>query len=127
VSELDGIGRAMPFTMTAFFVASLSIIGLPPLGGSWSKWYLAVGAANAEQPIFVAVLMLSSLLSVGYLLPIVARAFYPAGRANSKPLSRREAPALCVVPICLTALGCLVLFVFADQLQSWLAPIGGIR
>ena len=127
VSELNGIGRAMPFTMTAFFVASLSIIGLPPLGGSWSKWYLALGAANGEQVVFVAVLMLSSLLSVGYLLPIVARAFYPAGRADSKPLSRNEAPILCVVPLCLTTLGCLVLFVFADRLQSWLAPIGAIR
>jgi multicomponent Na+:H+ antiporter subunit D len=127
VSELNGIGRAMPFTMTAFFIASLSIIGLPPLGGSWSKWYLALGAADGERYAFVAVLMLSSLLSVGYLLPIVARAFYPPGRADSKQLPRKEAPILCVVPLCLTALGCLVLFVFADRLQSWLAPLGGIQ
>jgi multicomponent Na+:H+ antiporter subunit D len=127
VSELDGIGRAMPFTMAAFFVASLSIIGLPPLGGSWSKWYLALGAAEGERFIFVAVLMLSSLLSVGYLLPIVGRAFYPVGRADLKPLPRKEAPMLCVVPLCLTAFGCLVLFVFADRLQSWLAPLGGIQ
>jgi multicomponent Na+:H+ antiporter subunit D len=117
----------MPFTMTAFFVASLSIIGLPPLGGSWSKWYLALGAADGERYVFVAVLMLSSLLSVGYLLPIVARAFYPVGHADRKPLPRKEAPILCVVPLCLTALGCLVLFVFAGHLQNWLAPLGGIR
>jgi len=42
-------------------------------------------------------------------------------------LSRKEAPVLCVVPLCLTALGCLVLFVFADELQNWLAPLGGLQ
>ena len=64
VSELDGLGRAMPITMGAFLVASLSIIGLPPLGGSWSKWYLLLGALEAEQMLAVGALMLSSVLSV---------------------------------------------------------------
>ena len=76
VSELDGIGKTMPITMTAFLVASLSIIGMPPLGGAWSKWYLALGSLEAGYAFLIAVMMLSSLLNVAYLLSIVGRAFF---------------------------------------------------
>ncbi len=78
ISDMDGIGRTMPVTMAAFFIGSLSVIGLPPFGGAWSKWFLALGALEAERAIFVAVLMISSLLNVAYLMPIVARAFFVA-------------------------------------------------
>ena len=124
VSQLDGLGRAMPFTFGAFLIGALSIIGLPPLGGSWSKWYLLVGAADAEQWALMAVLLLSSLLNVAYLLPVPARGFFaaaPAGGAAQIPI--REAPLACVVPLCLTALGCLWLFFQADSLYALLAPI----
>ena len=68
--------------------------------------------------------MISSLLSVAYLMPIVARAFFvtPAS-APSGPSPIREAPAFCVVPLCLTALGCLVLFFCAEEIYRLLAPI----
>src|SRR5690606_1634452 len=72
VSQLNGIGRRMPLTMTAFLLGSLSIIGLPPFGGTWSKWMLGMGALESGHVFVVAVLMLSSLLNVGYLLSIVA-------------------------------------------------------
>ncbi len=124
ISDMAGIGKTMPVTMFAFFVGSLSVIGLPPLGGSWSKWYLALGAADAGQFIFAAVLIVSSLLNVAYLMPIVARAFFAApasGPAGPTPI--REAPAFCVVPLCLTALGCLALFFGADEIYRLLAPI----
>ena len=124
VSQLDGLGRAMPFTFGAFLIGALSIIGLPPLGGSWSKWYLLVGAADAEQWALMAVLLLSSLLNVAYLLPVPARGFFaaaPAGGATQIPI--REAPLACVVPLCLTAIGCLWLFFQADSLYALLAPI----
>jgi multicomponent Na+:H+ antiporter subunit D len=134
VSELDGIGRAMPFTMGAFFVGSLSIIGLPPLGGSWGKWFLGLGAVDAHQYVLVGVLMLSSLLSIAYLMPIVARAFFvPAPEpATGNPghghdlhhhEDHGEAPALMVVPLCLTALGTLLLFFFGEALYALLEPI----
>ena len=67
VSELDGIGRKMPITMAAFLIGSLSIIGLPPMGGAWSKWHIMLGAAEADQLIFVFVFMASSILSAAYL------------------------------------------------------------
>ncbi len=122
ISEMRGIGRTMPVTMTAFLIGSLSVIGLPPFGGTWSKWYLALGAADAHQVALVAVLMISSLLNVGYLLPVSIRAFFLPEEEGEKP-KIREAPAFCVVPICMTAIGCIVLFFFADELYRMLLPI----
>ncbi len=78
VSELDGIGHRMPITISAWFVASLCIIGLPLTGGFWSKWYLAQGALEAGQPLMLAVILLGSLLAMGYLIPPVIRAFFRA-------------------------------------------------
>jgi multicomponent Na+:H+ antiporter subunit D len=121
VSEMDGIGRAMPFTMSAFLLGSLGIIGVPPAGGAWSKWYLALGALDAHQPLFAAVLMLSSLLSTGYLMPVVARAFF--ARGGSAPAGVREAPLLCVVPLCITGVGTLLLFFAGPALYRLLEPI----
>ena len=76
ISDMDGLGRIMPFTFIAFAIAAFSIIGLPPFAGIWSKWYMALGAANLELYLIIAVYMVSSLLNVGYLLPVVARAFF---------------------------------------------------
>ena len=127
VSELDGIGRAMPVTMAAFLVASLSIVGLPLLGGMWSKWYLALGTIEAEQYALLAVLMLSSLLSVAYLLPIPVRAFArrSLGGKRWSAAEVREAPWPCVLAIALTAAGCLALFWSAERWLALLAPLGG--
>ena len=68
VSELRGLGRKMPFTMGAFLIGSLSVIGLPPLGGFVSKWYLVLGALERDYVWVVVVLLVSSLLNVFYLL-----------------------------------------------------------
>ena len=69
--------------MGAFVVASLCIIGLPPLGGAWSKWYLATAAVDAGEWVLLGVLLLSSLLSLGYLLAVPLRAFSPAAGAGA--------------------------------------------
>jgi multicomponent Na+:H+ antiporter subunit D len=120
ISQMDGLGRAMPFTFGAFLIGALSIVGLPPLGGSWSKWYLLAGTVDAGQWAMMAVLLISSLLNVAYLLPIAARGFF-APSTNETGI--REAPLACVVPLCLTALGCVLLFFSADALYTLLAPI----
>ena len=126
ISDMKGIGRVMPVTLFAFFVGSLSVIGLPPLGGSWSKYYLALGAYEAGELVFIGVLMVSSLLNVAYLLPVVGRGYFsrPEGDNGEKP-TVKEAPMFCLVPLCLTAFGCLVMFFYADQLYQLLRPIGG--
>jgi multicomponent Na+:H+ antiporter subunit D len=122
ISQMRGIGRRMPVTTFAFLIGSLSVIGLPPMGGSWSKWYLALGAADAQQLVFVAVLMVSSLLNVAYLMPIAIRGFfaYPEGEGQAEI---REAPLFCVVPLSLTAVGCVALFFFADEIYRLLTPL----
>jgi multicomponent Na+:H+ antiporter subunit D len=130
ISDMHGIGRVMPFTLFAFFIGSLSVIGLPPMGGSWSKYFIAMGALESGQIVFVAVLMISSLLNIAYLLPIVARGFFSPpsdeiGSGNVAATKIKEAPLLCVAPLCLTAFGCIVLFFYADSLYRLLVPIGG--
>ena len=146
ISDMRGIGRQMPFTMFAFIIGALSVIGVPPLGGSWSKWYLALGALEADQLIFVAVLMISSLLNIAYLMPIPIRAFFPGGPDRVQgpaPASAgaaatdthghdhhegfHEAPLLMVATLMFTALGCIVLFFFPGPIYDLLAPIAGLH
>lgn len=140
ISQMRGLGWRMPFTFTAFLIGSLSVIGLPPMGGSWSKWYIALGAADVDQIIFIAVLMISSLLNVAYLIPVFARGFFGPKSEEDAQMSDHhgdqeshgagggrgriaEAPLFCVVPLWVTAIGCIVLFVYADRLYAMLAPI----
>lgn len=120
VSELDGLGRAMPWTFGAFFVASLSIVGLPPMGGTWSKWLLLRGAADAEQTLMVGVLLVGSLLSLAYLMPIPVRGFF---RPVSGLLPHGEAPWSMVAPLVMTAAACVALFFGAEAVLAPLADL----
>ena len=125
ISDMAGIGRAMPFTMGAFLIASLSIIGLPPLGGLWSKWYMALGALQADEVAMVAVLMISSLLNVAYLLPIPIRAFFGKPADGEAITGLKEAPLLSVIAICFTAAGSVALFFFPEPLYRLAQAILG--
>ena len=78
ISQLDGIGRKMPWTMGAFAIGSLSMIGVPPTAGFISKWYLLSGAWETGYTFVIVVVLLSTLLNAGYFLPIVWRAFFRA-------------------------------------------------
>ncbi len=118
VSELDGLGRAMPVTFTAFFIATLSIVGLPPLGGMWSKWYLGLGAVETGQLLLVAVLMLSSLLNIAYLLPIPVRAFFSKPASGSHYTEIAEAPKTMLLAMIITSLTCVILFFYPDPLHQ---------
>ena len=130
VSDMDGLGRRMPFTFGAFLLGSLSVIGLPPMGGSWSKWYLVLGSVDGERMAMMLVLMASSLLSIGYLMPVVARGFFkepPAavdhGHGDGDDEGGGEAPLLCVLPPVLTGIGCIVLFFYAERIYQLLTGI----
>jgi len=141
VSEMGGIGRSMPFTMAAFLVGALAVLGLPPMGGAWSKWALVTAAVDAGDMVLVGALVASSLLGIGYLIPPVVRAFFaapadprahglppeasPAHPAHEGTAKGGEAPVLCVLPLCATAAGCVALFFFADALYEMLRPLGG--
>lgn len=124
ISEMDGLGRVMPFTYTAFLIGALSIIGLPPFGGVWSKWYIGLGALQADQIAVVAVLMISSLLNIAYLLPIPIRGFFKTnGGDDAGQVKVKEAPTACLIAIGLTSLGCILLFFFPDPIFQLLQQI----
>lgn len=112
ISQMDGIGRQMPITMAAFFIGSLSVIGLPPTGGFISKWYLVLGALHSDQLLMLFVLLISSLLNAAYFLPIVYRAFFFESEKFNARSKIQEAPLWCVVPLVLTALASIFLFFY---------------
>ncbi|QFU23189.1 monovalent cation/H+ antiporter subunit D family protein [Shewanella eurypsychrophilus] len=134
VSEMHGLGKQMPLTMAAFFIASLSIIGVPPTGGSWSKWYLLLGTVESEQFILMLVLLLSSLMNIAYLLPIPFNAFFSHSLSHQQLDSRntlstfqlKEAPPAALIAIGITTVGCLLLFIYPqpifDLARSILEP-----
>jgi multicomponent Na+:H+ antiporter subunit D len=127
ISQMDGLGRQMPVTFAAFLLGALSIIGLPPLGGFISKWKLVLGAVDGGQLTLLVVLLVSSLLNAAYFLPIVYRAFFAEPPAEAAS-GIKEAPIFCLLPICLTAFGSLLLFFFHDtflRLAQLALGIGG--
>lgn len=100
ISQLDGIGRVMPWTMGAFAVGSIGLAGLPPINGFISKWFIGAGAASSGQELALIVLLVSGLLNAANFFPIVHRAFF----RSAGPLERRgEAPRLIVIPLVATA------------------------
>ena len=86
---MDGVGRRMPLTMAAFTLGAFGMIGVPPLAGFVSKWYLATGALEAGQDWVILVLALSSLLNAAYFLPIVYRGWFKE-RARRLKLKRES-------------------------------------
>ncbi|MEJ2201268.1 MAG: proton-conducting transporter membrane subunit, partial [Desulfuromonadaceae bacterium] len=114
ISQMDGLGRQMPITYLAFSFASLSIIGIPPLGGFISKWNLVIGAIEGNQMILVVVLLVSSLLNAAYFLPIVYRGFFAKAADPAFEQGVKEAPIFCLVPLTVTACASLALFFYPD-------------
>jgi multicomponent Na+:H+ antiporter subunit D len=112
VSQLDGLGRRMPWTFAAFGIGALSMIGLPPAAGFVSKWYLVSGALAAQHWVALGVIVASTLLNAGYFLPIVYRAFFaPAGPGDA---GRGEAPWPMVAALVTTAALTVAMFFWAD-------------
>ncbi len=126
ISQLDGIGKRMPFTMAAFTLGALSMIGIPPLGGFISKWYLVMGSIEAEQIPIIIVLAASTILNACYFLPVVYAAFFKEANPGG---GIKEAPAFMVVPLVLTAMGALALFfapsVFLDLARMAVTGVTG--
>ncbi len=110
ISEMNGLGRAMPVTFGVFLIGTLSIIGLPPFGGMWSKWYLGLGAVETGQLILLAVLMVSSLLNIAYLLPIPVRAFFSKPDSGVHYTEIKEAPKTILLAMIITSGTCITLF-----------------
>ena len=129
ISDMVGLGRQMPLTMAAFAIGAISIIGLPPMAGTWSKWFLTIGALETDKLIIVAVLMISSLLNIAYLLPIPIKAFFASTGAKQQPWSwseTKEAPLPCLIALGVTSFGCLALFFYPQPLIELIDLIPGV-
>jgi len=110
VSQLDGIGRRMPWTMGAFAVGALSMIGVPPAAGFLSKWYMLIGAWQIGQWFAVAIIVVSTLLNAAYFLPIVYAAFLKPLSAEAQAHPHGEAPLAIVLALTVTAALTILLF-----------------
>jgi multicomponent Na+:H+ antiporter subunit D len=125
VSELDGVGRRMPLTMAAFTISALGMIGLPPVAGFITKWYLGAGALDAGQPWVLAVLLISSLLNAAYFLPIVYAAWFRAPRRAWPPRTGlfEVRPSL-LGPTVAVAVIAMAVALFA---QASMSPLGWVH
>ena len=123
VDELEGIGRSMPEVLFCFAVAGLSLIGIPPFAGFVSKWVLAGGVLEAFPSIGwagAAMLLLSALLTAGYLLPPVSHGFFPGEDFQFERI--RCGPCI-LVPLCVLAAAALLLGLFPGRLIGWLSGL----
>ena len=120
VDELTGIGKKMPGTIWCLTLAGLALVGVPPLSGFVSKWYLASGALQAEIGFLgwlgPVVLLISALLTAGYLFPITMRGFLPGN--SEVRYERCEVPKIMLVPTILLTLGAVLLGIFASPLTE---------
>jgi len=124
ISELSGLGRKMPYTFAAFFIAAISIIGLPPLVGVLSKLVIIEGIIDSDYYWLLAVLTLSSLLNIAYLLPIPFAAFFKeSNNLSGNNDTIQEAPVTCLIAIGITALACIILFAQIDPIMQLLSLV----
>ncbi|GFO95831.1 putative oxidoreductase [groundwater metagenome] len=101
ISDMNGIGKRMPYTMGAFFIGALGMMAFPPSAGFLSKWFISTGAVEADQLFFVFVMIASGILNAAYFLPVVYTAFFKEPNSDEK---FREAPMIMVIPLVITAL-----------------------
>ncbi len=132
ISELAGIGRRMPWTMGAFAIGAISMIGLPPTAGFLGKWFILSGAMQTGQWLPVAVIVASTLLNAAYFLPIVYTAFFerePVAHSAGAAAAHHdhgEAPLPIVVALTITAAATVGLFLFPDVALTLAKLMAGV-
>jgi len=114
ISDMNGIGRQMPFTMAAFTIGAIGLTGIPPICGFISKWYLCVGAMETKHIIFLVVLLASAILDAVYFFPVIINAFFKSPQTSNPGNHISEAPAFVVVPLVITAIFSVVFCIFPD-------------
>lgn len=122
ISQLNGIGYRMPWTMAAFTIGAISMIGIPPAAGFISKWYMLLGAFQQQHVVAVLIIIISTLLNAAYFIPIVYAAWF---RQADDISEHGEAPLPIIVALSSTAVLTLLLFLFPDiPLQLATALLG---
>lgn len=133
VEQMRGLGKVMPLTLACYTAVSLALIGIPPASGFVSKWYLATGALSSGTGIWgfagPVVLLISALLTAGYLLPIAIQGFFPGKDFDGSELKKRkligrEPSLLMLLPIMVLAAGAVLFGCFPGGLLQFVASIG---
>ncbi|WP_243546819.1 monovalent cation/H+ antiporter subunit D family protein [Pseudodesulfovibrio tunisiensis] len=124
ISLMNGLGRRMPWTFAAFGLASVSMIGMPPVCGFVSKWYLVNGTLQVGQTVLLVALLLSTALNAGYFVPILYRAFFkkPAPDANIEQYN--EAPKVMVIPLFATGVISVLLGLYPQTFLNFINVFG---
>ncbi len=125
IGQLAGIGRRMPWTMTAFTIGALSMIGVPPTGGFVSKWYILAGAFQSDNYLAIATIIASTILNAAYFLPIIFAAWFGREAADNK-LEHGEAPLTMVIALTVTAALTIGLFIFNGPVIALEAQMLGV-
>lgn len=127
VKELRGIGKEMPVTMWCFTLVSITLVGIPPTSGFVSKWYLAVGSLQSGMGAYTwvgpVILLLSAMLTAGYLLPISIQAFFPGAQYDYEGLKKREPNLLMTVPMLLFTAAAVLFGMFPGPFMNFLQTI----
>lgn len=129
VDQLSGMGKKMPKTLWCYTIFALALIGIPPTAGFISKWYLAEGALQSGISIYSwlgpVVLLVSALLTAGYLLPITMKGFFPGEEADSLDLTREEPSAYMLIPLVIMVIPALLFGILPNPLIQYISDIVG--
>jgi multicomponent Na+:H+ antiporter subunit D len=130
VHQLRGVGKAMPITMWCFTIAAVSLVGIPPTAGFISKWYLAMGGISSSYPVLgvvgAGILLISALLTGGYLITIFANAFFPGSKFDYDKLEKTEAGKSMTIPLIILATLCVFLGVFSGFIIEYIERISSL-
>jgi len=125
ISEMDGLGKTMPFTFGAFAIASLSMIGAPPVGGFITKWNLLIGSVEAHQLGILLILIASTVLNAAYFAPITYRAFFGKRPAGEPFTGIKEAPLAMLIPILIACTISVLLGIFPNFMLQFVKAVTG--
>jgi len=125
INDMGGLGKTMPFTFAAFAIASLSMIGAPPVAGFVTKWYLLVGSMQAQQWGILIILLASTLLNVGYFAPVTYKAFFGKRPVGEPYEGIKEAPLSMVIPLCTASLISVIIGIYPNFFMSFVKAVIG--
>ncbi len=125
ISEMEGLGKTMPFTFAAFFIASLSMIGAPGVAGFVTKWNLLVGSMQAHQIGIMLILIASTLLNVGYFAPVTYKAFFGKRPEGEEYTGIKEAPLSMLIPILIACAISVIIGIYPDFMMHFVKVVTG--
>jgi multicomponent Na+:H+ antiporter subunit D len=125
ISDMGGLGKTMPFTFGAFAIASLSMIGAPPVAGFVTKWNLLVGSIQAHQMGILFILIASTMLNVGYFAPVTIKAFFGKRPEGETFQGIKEAPLSMLIPILIACTISVLLGIFPSFMMQFVKVVTG--